>query len=74
VTRRYHPIEGRVVEVVTGGPTQIVVRLDDGTTMRLPRTWTDADGAPPPRCSERVFTVEALCELVERVDMLRGRP
>jgi hypothetical protein len=47
VTRRHHPLEGRLVEVVTGGPTQIVVRLEDGTVMRLPRAWTDADGASP---------------------------
>jgi len=73
VTRRHHPLAGRPFEVVTSGPTQIVVRISDSTTMRLPRDWTDADGAPPPRSSESVFTSDALRELLERVEVMRRR-
>jgi hypothetical protein len=73
VTRRHHPLEGQLVEVVTGGPTQIVVRLEDGTTMRLPRAWTDADGASPCAHSERVFSVDAMIELIGLVDALGRR-
>jgi hypothetical protein len=73
VTRRHHPLEGQPFEVVTLGPTQIVVRLGDRTTMRLPRRWTDADGAPPPRSREGVFTSDSLRELLERVEAMRRR-
>lgn len=43
--------------------------------MRIPRAWTDADGATaqsPPR-PPTVLTVEALRELVELVEALRRR-
>ena len=73
VTRRHHPLEGQVVKVLTGGPAQMVVRLRDGTSMRLPRAWTDADGAPPSKRSEHVFSAEALRELIEHVDILGRR-
>jgi hypothetical protein len=73
VTRRHHPLEGQVLDVTTEGPTQIVVRLSDGTTMRLPRSWTDADGPPPLRPNEGVFTIDALRELLERIEALRRR-
>ena len=62
-----------MVEVVTGGPAQMVVRLGDGTTMRLPRAWTDADGAPSSNGSEHLFSAEALRELIEHVDILGRR-
>ena len=74
LTRRQHPLEGESLEVVTAGPTQIVARLRDGTTMRLPRAWSDADGALSSRRAERVFTVDALRELIERIDALGRRP
>jgi hypothetical protein len=73
VTRRYHPLEGQSFEVTIGGPTRIVVRLANGTTMGLPRTWTDADGSPASTHADRVFSVEALLELIERVDALGRR-
>ena len=71
LTRRYHPLEGWVLEVVIEGRTQVVVRLDDGTTMRIPRAWTDADAMPGEPAGESVFTVDALRELLERVAVLR---
>jgi len=75
VIRPHHPLRGEQFEVLIGGPRQIVIRLRDGSTMRIPRVWTDADGArsdsPPP--SETVFTVEALRELLELVSALKAR-
>jgi hypothetical protein len=59
--------------LLTGGPAQVVVRLRDGTSMRLPRAWTDADGAPPTRSRAQVFSVDALRELFEQVDTLLRR-
>jgi len=47
VTRRHHPLQGQSLAVVSRGRTQIVVRLGDGTSMRMPRGWTDVDGDPP---------------------------
>jgi hypothetical protein len=57
--------------VVTSGRTQIVVRVGDGSVMRLPRAWTDADGTAPMLEGERVFTVEALRALLTLVAHLR---
>ena len=57
-----------------GGPKQLVIRLDDESTMRIPRSWTDADG---PRAgmgaSERVFTVDAMRALGALVASLGRR-
>ena len=71
LTRRHHPLAGQVFDVVTSGQTQIVVRVGDGSVMRLPRAWTDADGSPPVLGAESVFTVEALRALLARVAHLR---
>lgn len=71
VSRRHHPLHGHALEVVRRGPTQIVVRLGDGTSMRLPRAWTDADG-PPPHTPDTIFTADALRALLDLVDALRA--
>jgi hypothetical protein len=73
VVRRHHPLHGQQLEAVVGGPTQVVVRLGDGTTMRLPRVWTDADGAPSQKGAEGVFSVESLRELMDLVESFRRR-
>ena len=73
LTRRHHPLAGQVLEVVLDGPTQLVVRLGDGTTLRVPRAWTDADRPPPEPACESVFTVEALRKLLDHVARLRER-
>jgi len=49
------------------------VRLRDGSSMRLPHAWTDADAAAPTKRVERVFSADALRELIESVDRLRRR-
>ena len=70
VIRRHHPLRGQQFEVLQGGKELITVRLTDGTPMRIPRHWTDADGAPPADTSPNEFalTVESLRRLIELVD------
>ena len=58
------------------GGQHLIVRLRDGSTLRLARSWTDADGVPvsqPPQPST-VFTVGALRELIGLLDALKRRP
>jgi hypothetical protein len=73
VTRRHHPLLGQRLEVAVGGASAVVVRIADGTTMRIPRTWTDADGAPPHEPVESIFTAEAMSDLLRLVDVIGGR-
>ncbi len=73
ITRRHHPFEGETFEVVKSGPRQIVIRVDDGSSMRVPRSWTDADGPPRAEAPEHVFTVDALRELGALVVALAQR-
>jgi len=47
--------------------------LGDGTTLRVPRAWTDADGPASEPAGESVFTVEALRALLDHVACLRER-
>jgi hypothetical protein len=47
-----------------GGPKMFVIRLDDKSAMRIPRSWTDADGARAGMdAPAHVFTADALREL-----------
>jgi hypothetical protein len=64
---------GHRLEVVSGGTSAIVVRIADDTTMRIPRAWTDADGAPPHEPAETVFSIEALRDLLGLLDAIGGR-
>ena len=74
ITRRHHPAEGKTFVVVRGGPSQLVIRLEDDSTMRIPRSWTDADGAREgANGPERVFTVDSLRELGVLVAALARR-
>jgi hypothetical protein len=74
ITRRHHPAEGKTFVVVRGGPNQLVIRLDDDSTMRIPRSWTDADGpCEGTDAPKHVFTVDALRELGALVASLARR-
>jgi hypothetical protein len=66
---------GTEVEVlVEGGGDELTVALPGGSSMRLARAWTNADGEPSPsRSQPSTFTVEALRELLELVAALRRR-
>ena len=50
VIRCHHPLCGQPLEVLSAGKACVVVRLTDGSSMKLPRHWTDADGAK--QCEE----------------------
>ena len=55
----------------------LVVRLSDGSRMRVPRHWTDADGGGQGAAhavqEDRVFTAESLRELTALIDALLQR-
>ena len=75
VVRRHHPLQGRMLEVQSAGKAMLVVRLADGSAMKLPRCWTDADGAR--HCGElqgdSEFCLIGLRELLKLVDVLGRR-
>ena len=74
ITRPHHPLLGQVFEVLMGGNERITIRLADGTSMRVARRWTDADGvAPGDRRRDGSFTVESLRRLVALVEAFLGR-
>ena len=73
ITRKHHPLEGQRIEVLMAGPDKVIARVGDGTTMRMPRGWTDIDGASSSRGVERVFSVDAILTLIELVDVLGRR-
>ena len=52
----------------------MVVRAPDGFSMRLPRAWTDADGAAAEASAPAaVFSVDAIRALLEIVEALHRR-
>jgi hypothetical protein len=73
VTRRHHPLHGQMLDLVKPGRTQIVVRLGNGTSMRLPSAWTDVDGDPSQHTTDGNFTADALRALLDLVDALCAR-
>jgi hypothetical protein len=72
VTRRHHPLLHQQFEVLNGNKTQLVILLRDGSSMRIPRAWTDVDGALPSFDGEPAtyLTVASLRELAALVDLL----
>jgi hypothetical protein len=75
IVRQHHPLCGQQFEVLQGGNRKITIRLKDGTSMRIPRLWTDADGDPPPNdCrTEMRFTVDSLRRLLDLVEAFSRR-
>ena len=55
------------------GPEKVVARVGDGTTMRVPRAWTDIDGVPSSGSADRVFSVDAMLALIDLVEVLGRR-
>jgi hypothetical protein len=75
ITRAHHPLLDQEFEVLKADRHRLVVQHFDGGSMKIPRAWTNADddqefaqSSPP-----RVFTVEALRELLDLTDALRQR-
>ncbi len=75
MTRRHHPLFGRELEVIRGNKVMLTIRLANGSTMKMPRAWTNAGGATavvePLRDS--VFTIEAVRQLIDLVSALKRR-
>ena len=75
VTRRHHPLFGRELEVIRANKVMLTIRLRDGSTMKVPRAWTNAGRATgvvePPCCS--VLTNEGVRELIDLVSAMRRR-
>jgi hypothetical protein len=69
VTRQHHPLYGRELEVIQANKVVLTIRLAKGSTMKMPRAWTNAGGATaavvePTRYD--LFTIEAVRELIDR--------
>jgi hypothetical protein len=74
ITRRHHPLRGQTFDVLQTGPHVLVVRALGGVAMRLPRAWTNADGAPTETNEpDAVFSVDAIRALLELVEALHRR-
>ena len=75
ITRSHHPLQQQQLEVLNVGPKSLVVRLRDGSTMKIPRLWTDIDGvaSSAEMCGSETFTLEAFRELIELIDNLKRR-
>ena len=76
VTRRHHPLEGECLEVYRDGRKTLVVWLADDSRIRIPRSWTDADGIAEPEAFSpptTVFTIDALRDLIALVDVVKLR-
>jgi len=73
VVRRHHPLQGRTLDVLSAGKDTVVVRFANGSKMRFPPRWMDADGARqcPELQGDSRFCLIGLGELLKLVDMLR---
>jgi hypothetical protein len=73
----WHPARGVDLEVVrwelkTPVP-HVVVRLPDGSGVRIPFRWTEAGGAVASRGRCGRFTIDSLCEITTLVESLLDR-
>jgi len=63
------------LEVIRANKLVLTIRLHDGSTMKVPRAWTNAGGATgivePSRDS--VLTIEGVRELIDLVSALQRR-
>ncbi len=74
IIRRHHPINGQELELLSVGKTTVVVRLRDGSSMKILRRWTDVDGVV---CTELAgdseLSLRGLRELLSLFMVLRER-
>jgi len=55
------------------GKQHLTVALSDGTSMRILRQWTNADGIDASDAREGIYTTESLRRLLLLVDALQSR-
>jgi hypothetical protein len=65
VARRHHPLLNQEFEVLKANKQTLVIRLADGSALKIPRAWTDATGISSGHNTlpMSVFAVNALREL-----------
>lgn len=72
--RRHHPLQGQTLDLLSPGKAKIVVRLPDGSSMKIRRHWTDLDGVA---CAELTgnsqLSLKGLRELLSLFLALRER-
>lgn len=75
VIRNHHPLQGEEFEVLMEGNERIVIRVDDGTSMRIRRRWTNADGDPTDQSlgGNTVFSIDSLRRVIELVEVFAQR-
>ena len=73
--RRHHPLVSQDLEVLSATKTAVVVRLLNGSSMKIPRQWTDADGAQvcPDLQGESKLSIQGLREFLQLLEALRKR-
>ena len=72
--RRHHPLLDQDLEVLSANRSVVVVRLANSSSLKIPRPWTDADGAQsgPELQGESKLSVQGLRELLELLESLRN--
>ena len=74
IIRRHHPLHDQQLELLSVGKTTAVVRLPDGSSMKIPRHWIDVDSST---CMELVgeseISLQGLKELLSLFLVLRER-
>lgn len=74
VTHRHHPLVNQELEVLKADKVNLIVRMADGSALRMPRSWTNADGDRERNDSlASLLTLETLRELMELIDALQRR-
>ena len=75
MTRRHHPLLNQEFEVLKADKSNIILRVLDGSALKMPRAWTDAEGTKGAHMisASSVFTLESLRELIELVDLVQNR-
>ena len=74
IIRRHHPLEGQKVDVLRVDKTWVVVRLPDGSSAKVPRRWTNADGdSCPDLVGHAQLCLAGLRELLSLCKALRAR-
>ena len=74
IIRHHHPLIGQKLKLLSVGKTMALVRLPDGSSMKIPRRWTDVDGvACPELAGVAELTLHGLHELISLFMALRER-
>jgi len=74
IIRRHHPLEGQELDLLSATKNWAVVRLPDGSSLKILRVWTDADTTT---CMELTgnsqLCLSGLRELLKQFEALRKR-